>query len=247
MTTKRLIAFLCPLLCFCLLAGACTDQNDAISDYDYKIDIKPYWKYVNTQQKQYLVLLNKTHTSNEFYAPTDLVKLDGSMTLYGKEITLREYPAKATEALIKELHARGYTDIVVTSGYRSYAYQQSLFNTYIEQEMAAHPDWTRQQAQEEVLTYSAAPGTSEHHTGDVIDLISVNYVSLDETFAQNPAYEWLVNNAHHFGFILRYPSDKTHITGYSYEPWHYRFVGIKAATEMYEQGLTLEEYLNELE
>ncbi|MBQ7378678.1 MAG: M15 family metallopeptidase [Clostridia bacterium] len=247
MTTKRLITFLCALLCFCLLASACNNQNNALSNYDYTIDMKPYQKFINTQDTQYLVLLNKTHTSNEHYCPPDLVSLDGSITLYGKDVQLRKYPAMATEALIKELHALGYTDIVVTSGYRSYAYQQSLFNTYLENEMAAHPGWTEQQAREYVLTYSAAPGTSEHHTGDVIDLISINYVSLDETFAQNPAYEWLVNNAHHFGFILRYPKDKTHITGYSYEPWHYRFVGVKAATEIYEQGLTLEEYLNELD
>ena len=247
MSKKHLLSFLCLTLCFCCLAGACNDAGNLTSDYNYKIDMKPYSKYINTTDTQYLVLLNKTHTSGEHYCPDDLVKLDSSMTLYGKEIELRKYPAMATEALIKELHALGYTDIVVTSGYRSYSYQQSLFNTYTEQEMAAHPGWTREQAEQLVLTYSAAPGTSEHHTGDVIDLISTNYVSLDETFAQNPAYAWLVNNAHHFGFILLYPKDKTHITGYSYEPWHYRFVGVKAATEIYEQGLTLEEYLGELD
>lgn len=246
MSQKRSLAILCLALCFCCLLGACNNQNTA-SDYDYKIDMKPYSKYVNTKDKQYQVLLNKTHPSGEHYAPDDLVKLDSSMTLYGKEVELRKYPAMATEALIKELHARGYTDIVVTSGYRSYSYQQSLFNTYIEDELSKNPDWTREQAKEQVLTYSAAPGTSEHHTGDVIDLISVNYVELDEKFAQNPAYAWLVDNAHHFGFILRYPQDKTDITGYSYEPWHYRFVGVAAATEMYENGQTLEEYLGILD
>jgi D-alanyl-D-alanine carboxypeptidase len=72
-------------------------------------------------------------------------------------------------------------------------------------------------------------------------------VSLDETFAQNPAYDWLQQNAHRYGFILRYPADKTEITGYSYEPWHYRFVGAAAATEIHEHGLTLEEYLGILD
>ena len=105
--------------------------------------------------------------------------------------------------------------------------------TDIEQEKAAHPTWTDAQVRDLVLTYSAAPGTSEHHTGNAIDLISTNYVSLDETFAQNPAYEWLQQNAHRFGFILRYPADKTDITGYSYEPWHYRFVCADAATEIH--------------
>ena len=247
MSKKIILSFLCFTLCLCCLMGACNDPSSSLSDYDYQIDMKPYQKYVGTQDKQYLVLLNKTHPSGEHYAPDDLVRLDSTLTLYGKEIELREYPAMAATALVQELHARGYTDIVVTSGYRSYARQQSLFNTYIEQERQAHPDWTYEQAKEYVLTYSAAPGTSEHHTGDVIDLISTSYVVLDESFAQNPAYAWLVDNAHHFGFILRYPKDKTDVTGYSYEPWHYRFVGIKAATEIYEQGLTLEEYLGILD
>lgn len=234
------------LLPLCLICGI-TATSTACSGgepFEYTINIKPYESYINTENPEYLVLLNKTHTSGEHYCPPDLTRLDSSITLYGKEVQLREYAAKATEALIAELHARGYTDIVVTSGYRSYSYQQSLFNTYIGQEMAAHPDWTEAQAREQVLTYSAAPGTSEHHTGDCIDLISTGNVVLDESFAKNPAYDWLKDNAHHFGFILRYPKNKTKITGYSYEPWHYRFVGIAAATEIYEKGITLEEYLN---
>lgn len=241
---KRILLFPLCLLCgFCLLAGGCAGNTS----YDYHIDISPYKTYINTQNQEYLVLLNKTHPSGESYCPPDLVSIDSGLTLYGKDVQLRNYAAMATEALVLELHALGYTDIVVTSGYRSYARQQSLFYTYVEQELAAHPDWTEQQAKERVLTYSAAPGTSEHHTGDAIDLISTNYVVLDESFAQNPAYDWLKNNAHHFGFILRYPKDKTNTTGYSYEPWHYRFVGVKAATEMYEKGLTLEEYLGVLD
>lgn len=232
---KTLILPLC-LICGMTMVAGCNQG-----------DLGPNAEYINTQNTEYLVLLNKTHPSGASYCPPDLTKLDGSLTLYGKEIELRLYAAKAAEAMVKELHAQGYTDIVVTSGYRSYSYQQSLFNTYIEQEKAAHPTWTDAQVRDLVLTYSAAPGTSEHHTGNAIDLISTNYVSLDETFAQNPAYEWLQQNAHRFGFILRYPKDKTHITGYSYEPWHYRFVGADAATEIHERGLTLEEYLGILD
>ncbi len=238
MKFKKLILLpLCFFFCMTVSASGCkNNQADG-----------PNSEYINTQNAEYLVLLNKTHPSGEHYCPPDLTKLDKELTLYGKEIELRLYTAKAAEAMVKAMHDAGFTDIVVTSGYRSYAYQQSLFNTYIEQEMSSHPGWTEQQARELVLTYSAAPGTSEHHTGNAIDLISTNYVSLDETFAQNPAYEWLQQNAHLYGFILRYPADKTHITGYSYEPWHYRFVGKQAATEMHEKGMTLEEYLNEVD
>ncbi len=232
---KTLILPLC-LICGMTMVAGCNQS-----------DLGPNSDYINTKNTEYLVLLNKTHQSGASYCPPDLTKLDSELTLYGKEIELRLYAAKAAEALVKELHAQGFTDIVVTSGYRSYSYQQSLFNTYIEQEKAAHPTWTDAQVREYVLTYSAAPGTSEHHTGNAIDLISTNHVSLDESFAQNPAYEWLQQNAHRFGFILRYPKDKTAITGYSYEPWHYRFVGADAATEIHERGLTLEEYLGILD
>ena len=228
---KAIVLPLCMICCFALTAGC---NQGANSDY------------INTENTEYLVLLNKTHTSGESYCPPDLTKLDSELTLYGKEVELRLYAAKAAEAMVKEMHAQGYTDIMVTSGYRSYTYQQALFNTYLEQEMTAHPNWSEAEARAYVLTYSAAPGTSEHHTGNAIDLISTNHVSLDETFAQNPAYEWLQHNAHRFGFILRYPADKTDITGYSYEPWHYRFVGAKAATEIHERGITLEEYLGVL-
>ena len=154
--------------------------------------------------------------------------------------------AMAAEAMVRELQALGYTDIVITSGYRTYQYQQSLFNTYLGNEMAAHPDWTREQCEAEVLTYSARPGESEHQTGLCMDLISTENVVLDESFAQNPVYAWLMENAHFFGFILRYPEGDESITGYSYEPWHYRFVGREAATDIYMNGLTLEEYLGEV-
>ena len=230
---KAILLPLCLICCMTMVAGGCQDHG---AD-----------DYIHTENSEYLVLLNKTHPSGSAYCPPDLTKLDSDLTLYGKEIELRLYAAKAAEAMIKEMHAKGYTDIVVTSGYRSYAYQKSLFKTYLSQEAAAHPDWSEQQVREYVLTYSAAPGTSEHHTGNAIDLISTNYVVLDETFAQNPAYEWLQNNAHRFGLILRYPADKTDITGYSYEPWHYRFVGAEAAAEIHERGITLEEYLGILD
>lgn len=235
-------AILLPLCLVCSIGisvGGCNDTGAGASG--------PNSEYINTTSSEYLVLLNKTHPSGESYCPPDLTTLDKEQTLYGKEVQLRLYAAKAAEALVKELHAQGFTDIVVTSGYRSYSYQRSLFNTYIGNEMAAHPDWTEQQARDYVLTYSAAPGTSEHHTGNAIDLISTNNVVLDESFAQNPAYEWLQNNAHRYGFILRYPADKTDITGYAYEPWHYRFVGAKAATEIHERDITLEEYLGQVD
>ncbi len=191
----------------------------------------------------YLILANKQSVLGETYAPAQKRAFGTDLSLYGKTVEMESAAAGAAEALLRALWAAGYTDIKITSGYRSYAYQQSLFNTYIEQEKQKHPDWSAAQCEAEVLTYSARPGTSEHQTGLCMDLISEKNVVLDESFAENPAYAYLVENAHRFGFILRYPKGKESVTGYTYEPWHYRYVGVAAATEIHERGITLEEYL----
>ncbi len=227
-----------------ILLTACGRTAGLPDDYDYQIDMKEYESAVTASDKAYLRLTNKQHPIDPAYVPDTLAVVPSELTLYGKEVQLEATVAQAAEALVRELHARGYTDIVVTSGYRSYEYQQSLFYTYLDREMAAHPEWTVAQCEAEVLSYSARPGESEHQTGLCLDLISLQNVVLDETFAENPAYAFLCDNAHCFGFILRYPNGKQDITGYAYEPWHYRFVGVEAATKMYEKGLTLEEYLD---
>ena len=93
-----------------------------------------------------------------------------------------------------------------------------------------------------VLSYSAAPGTSEHQSGLCVDFVTSN-AGLDRAFENTEAFAWLMENAYRFGFILRYPENKTDVTGYSYEPWHFRFVGREAATEMLLRNMTLEEFL----
>lgn len=224
-------------------------------DYSYKIDISVYADAINTTDERYLLLANKSHLIGEDYLPKDIIDMDTSLTLYGKEISLVGNTAAAAEALLKELWANGYDNVYITSGYRSFAYQKTLYDKYIEREKKAHPDWSDSQIKDYVLTYSAYPGTSEHQSGLAIDLfVSPGMLELvnygyetegvgDIGFAETGAFDWLKQNAHKFGFVLRYPEDKVDVTGYSYESWHYRFVGINAATEIYEQGVTLEEYL----
>ncbi len=226
------------------LTALLSSCGHGLPNYDYQIDMNEYEAAIMVSDKAYLKLANKQNPLDSSYAPDSLDYIRTDLTLYGKEIQLESTVALAAEALVRELHALGYEDIVITSGYRSYEYQQILFNTYLGNEMAAHPDWTQAQCEAEVLSYSARPGESEHQTGLCVDLISLHNAELDESFAQNPAYTWLVENAHCFGFVLRYPKGKTDVTGYSYEPWHYRFVGVKAATAMHEKGMTLEEYLD---
>lgn len=114
-----------------------------------------------------------------------------------------------------------------SSDFRTYDLQVDLYNRYVSHSGQAAAD-----------TYSARPGFSEHQTGLVIDLNSV-----DDSFAGTPEAEWVAKNAHKYGFIVRYPKGKEEITGYQYEPWHIRYLGVGVATSVYQSGKTLEEYL----
>lgn len=116
----------------------------------------------------------------------------------------------------------------MTSGYRSYYDQQYIYNNYVKRD-----------GQEEADTYSARPGHSEHQTGLAYDLNDLTW-----DFGETPEGKWVAENCHKYGFILRYPKDKEEITGYVYEPWHIRYVGVEKAGEIYESGLCLEEFLN---
>ena len=143
-----------------------------------------------------------------------------------------------------EMRAAGFDDVSVTSAYRSYARQKELFASYTNQEMAKNPALTREQAEAIVVTYSNRPGTSEHQSGLAADLH--NLPAADQAFAEKDAYKWLSENAWKFGFIERYPKNKTEITGVSFEPWHYRFVGRYHALRIKQSGMCLEEYIDSL-
>ena len=258
---KRTRRILAALLGLCLLGSfaSCTTQEGdgettttpeaetvAFMDgYQSAINLDAYRSALSVDSEGYLLLVNKQNPLGSAYAPATLKTIDSSLTLGGKSLELESVAASAAEAMIRELHARGYTEIVMTSAYRDYAYQNSLFSYYTNEELAAHPGWTRAEAEAEAATYSARPGTSEHQSGLCMDLISARDCVLDESFADLAAYDWLTENAHCFGFILRYPEGMDAVTGYSYEPWHYRFVGVPAATAIHDRGLTLEQYLSE--
>lgn len=235
--------------------GSKNKATYSTSSFDYKISLSKEVKAaLNTTDKDYLLLVNKKNPLGSSYIPSDLTSLD--MEICTKASELDGAAALAAEALVAEMWACGFTDIRVTSTYRSYARQEQLFEGYIADEMQKNPSLTRDEAREIVLGYSAEAGYSEHQSGLCIDLINIkkmldlyNYGSetpnnpYDLGFAEIEEYQWLLENAHRFGFILRYPKNKTGTTGYNYESWHYRFVGIDAATKIYKKGITLEEYL----
>ena len=209
---------------------------------NFSTDLSDYEKFMDPENaEEFLILVNNSNILDGTHVPTDLTGVtntrpDGRDTQY-----LRNCAAKALEALFIEMSAAGYTDVSVTSAYRSFATQEYLHNQYISNQMEANPALTWDEAKAIVLTYSAEPGTSEHQTGLCIDMH--NLPSADISFQYQAAYLWLKDNAWKFGFIERFPENKTDVTGISYEPWHWRFVGRDAAWEIYSQGLCLEEYL----
>ncbi len=209
----------------------------------------------NEENNMYLLLVNKQNALNDDFVPEALVDVDAAYTTGGKDLQLDEEVAGAAIKMLDDMKKDGIDNVTITSGYRDYEYQKKLFDRYCANEAEAHPTWSEDEIKAEVLTYSAYPGTSEHQSGLCMDLFTSemeglwNYGSetpknpYDKGFAETDAYEWLCENAHKYGFILRFPENKTAITGYAYESWHYRYVGAEAAGEIHKKGITLEEYL----
>ena len=190
---------------------------------------------IDNEDPSITVLVNKQYSLDENYAPEDLVTVDVPTVLENPEVNqLRQEAADALKLMFDNAEE---SDIYLhgRSGYRSYQTQVQLFQNY----SAKH-------GEEAANRYSAKPGQSEHQTGLVMDVTSesVEY-QLTESFGETEEGKWLSEHAHEFGFIIRYPKDAEDVTGYIYEPWHIRFLGVDMATKVYESGLTYEEYLNE--
>lgn len=159
----------------------------------------------------------------------------------GEAVDERAYPD--LQAMLDDARAEGLSPIVCSS-YRTREKQQELFVRRVGRLTAA--GYSEQEAVTEAGKWVAVPGTSEHQTGLALDIISSSYQVLDRDQENTAEQRWLMENSYKYGFILRYPSDKSEITGINYEPWHYRYVGKEAAKEIYEKGLCLEEYLEYL-
>ena len=177
----------------------------------------------STQFHGDILLVNESHRLSADYVPDDLVNLytqRHSFRMASSEIYLTRQTYEAMEKMFHAAEEADMNGYIVTSGYRSYQRQQEV---YAESE----PGKAQQ------------PGASEHQTGMAFDVT----VETNEGFESTPQYGWLMTHAHEYGFIQRYPANKADVTGISYEPWHYRYVGIEAAQEIMGQGICLEEYL----
>ena len=191
-----------------------------ILENDFYKDIESSYPY------NYDFIVNKNYKLDKNYIPNDLEKI--SLEFSCDKKYLRHIARINFEKMAKEAKKNNY-NIVAVSTYRSYDYQYKLYNNYVKEKGIHYADMA-----------SARPGHSEHQTGLAVD---ISDFSLDyDNFEKTKEFIWVKNNAHKYGFILRYPKGKFHITGFKYEPWHYRYVGIKEATYIFKNKLTLEEY-----
>ena len=162
----------------------------------------------------------------------DLVDL-----INGHKVDRRAY--ESLQKMMDDCRAEGYNPLICSS-FRTHEKQTTLFNNKVKQYL--DKGYSQSEAEIEAGKWVAVPGTSEHQTGLALDIVSVENQNLDESQLNNPCQLWLMEHCYDYGFILRYPQDKTDITKIDFEPWHYRYVGKEAAKEIKEKGICLEEY-----
>ncbi|MBR0462408.1 MAG: M15 family metallopeptidase [Erysipelotrichaceae bacterium] len=205
------------------------DEKSNIRDLIEYINSKAYLPFYTDEERAdvekygYYVLVNKYYKLDADYAPDDLVNVESK---YGRG-KFRKDAYEAYKKMQDDAAADGIYFYII-SPYRSYDHQYSLYHRYLANDTQANVD-----------TYSARPGNSEHQLGLAADIMSSGYDF--GTFYMAPAAKWLQDNAYKYGFIFRYPESKIDITGYKYEPWHYRYVG-DIAEDVYKSGVTYDEY-----
>lgn len=209
-----------------------TDYKDVISIVNVNAHHGWYNKIFDTNTKDgYLMLVNKFYKLDSSYKRDDIQSVNLAYAYANNSVSsiVIENFEKMRSDVQTELGVR----LMINSSYRSYEDQEAIYNDF------------KNISLKYADSYAARPGHSEHQTGLAIDITSLEHPYInntDSSFDKSPEYEWLKNNCHKYGFILRYPKDKEHITGYNTESWHFRYVGVKPATKMHQENLTLDEY-----
>ena len=201
------------------------DYRDAIERVNANRDLTFYEdSFESDLSVNNLIIANKYYTLGEF-VPSNLVQIDSQ---YGIDGYLQDEAYEAYKQMANDAKSNGLS-LWIASPYRSYKSQYRIYNRYLENDPV-----------EVVDTYSARPGYSDHQTGLTADIVSPGYDF--DNFEDSNEFEWLQENAYKYGFILRYSKDKTDITGYMYESWHYRYVGVDVATYIFNNNITFDEY-----
>jgi len=182
----------------------------------------------------YTLLVNNNNLLSKDYVPKELIEIHEPMGIkldktYINKLNIKVY--NAFKKMQKDAFKQGY-EIFIDSSYRTYEYQKKIFDKTVKEKGINHAH-----------KFIALPGGSEHQTGLAIDIIfRRNNKMIEEQNENDPEIKWLFSNAYRYGFILRYPKGKEKITGFNFEPWHFRYVGKKLAEEIYLKNITLEEY-----
>ena len=181
------------------------------------------------------ILVNENNKLEDDYVPSTLVESDIAFEGYIECKQLDERTSNAAKEMFNAA-LNDNVNLIAISGYRSYSVQENLYNSRVEVKGVEN---TRQ--------YTAEAGASEHQTGLAIDIVCNDYPYLDEGFENTDAFKWLYNNCYKYGFILRYQKGKEDITGYNYEPWHFRYIeNANIAKDIMDRGICFEEFINEV-
>lgn len=180
-----------------------------------------------------LLLVNGDHPIPEDFAPPELTQLRN-----GQSIDAKVYPS--LQRMMDDARAEGLQPLICSS-YRSEETQNRLYRQKVQSWLAQ--GYAQEEAEEKAAAWVARPGASEHQIGLAVDIVDKSYQLLDDGQEHTAVQLWLMEHCADYGFILRYPTDKSALTGVGYEPWHYRYVGEEAAREIMGGGLCLEEYL----
>ena len=198
-----------------------------IKDVNMDLDKEPYKDMIKaTNLNSINILVNKHNYLTEDYVPENLENINSSYALSNMKMVSEA--KNAFENLSKDASKQNLK-VIAMSTYRSYEYQVDLYNRYVKTD-----------GKEAADTYSGRPGNSEHQTGLAVDVYNVkeSYTNFEKT----KEYTWMQDNAYKYGFILRFPKDKENETGYEFESWHYRYVGLEVAKYIKEHNISFEEY-----
>ncbi len=235
LTLTAIIVFLIAGLLFSKRAQAPISQDNNSDNTTQNIEFNKD-QFSKTDPTSTWVIVNKKHSINPLsFAPENLVDLNLKLDIQTSSgVMLRDDVADSLADMLESAKNAGI-DLVSVSGYRSFDTQKTVYGNYVSTDGTDNAD-----------KYSARPGHSEHQTGLAIDIGADNGTcELEKCFSETPEGKWLAENSLDYGFLLRYPSDKELITGYEFEPWHFRFVGKELAAEMKNNNITtLEEFFS---
>lgn len=205
-----------------------TSIKDVVAIVNVNRDYDFYEHDIDTDiEKGILINVNKYYTLPDNFEPIDISDISIRYSYSGNRMTKEANDAYVS--MWNAAKAEGFT-LIVNSSYRDFASQERVYNNI-----------KASSGQKEADKVAARPGHSEHQTGLAIDVFEIGNQTTS-TFKDSPAYTWLKNNAHLFGFIERYPEDKEYLTGYSFESWHWRYVGEEVAKIIHDENITFDEY-----